>query len=69
MCKKELVQRNLMSEMLEMSEVRNGEGKKEIMGKIREKRFGVYFFGPPKGFLFFVFSLPPAYKTWEMLYF
>lgn len=51
-----------------MSEVRNGEGKKEIMGKIREKRdLGSTFLAHLK--CFFFFSLPPAYKTWEKLYF
>ena len=47
-----------------MSEVRNGEGKKEIMEKIRKKRdLGSTFFAH------FFFPLPSAYKTWEMLYF
>ena len=41
-----------------MSEVRNGEGKKEIMEKIRKKRDLGSTFWPT-----FIFSLPPAYKT------
>lgn len=50
-----------------MSEVRNGEGKKEIMEKIRKKRdLGSTFLAHLKCFFF---SLPPAYKTWEKLYF
>lgn len=50
------MQRNLMSEMLEMSEVRNGEGKKEIMETIREKRdLGSTFLAHLKVFCFLFF--------------
>ena len=47
-----------------MSEVRNGEGKKEIMEKLGKREIWGLLFWPT-----FIFSLPPAYKTWEMLYF